>query len=459
MRRRDFLTTGGLGLTAIPALLGTNSVLGVEKPVAEFAGNGKTILEEQRKIPVVRQADVVVCGAGPAGVAAAISAARKGAKTLLIDSQGCLGGIWTASLLSLILDTYQKEGLLNEIIAKLDAIPGTTRRHGAGSVNYDPETMKIVLEEMCAEAGVQIQYFTQVAGAVKDGNRIKAVITESKSGREAIAGKVFLDCTGDGDLAARAGCGFDFGNPQTGKFQPMSFIVLVTGIKASEVRPFYYEIGNDEGRQYKKNMIAEMARAGFTPSYGGPSLFIIRDDFFAMMTNHEYGFKGFDVRELTEATLRGRKEMFFQIDALRKLGAPWSNLRIVATPSLIGIREGRRIHGLYTITSEDLRIGRTHDDAVCKVHFPIDVHSTDPGKGKYVETTSFRAKPFDIPIRSLIAKEVEGLMMAGRCISGDFISHSSYRVTGNAVPMGEAAGRLAAKAAKENKTPRELVTK
>ncbi len=464
MRRRDFLTSGSLGLTAatIPALLKTEYLSGAEKASAgitgnRIAGDRKMVLEEQRQIPVVCQADVVICGAGPAGVSAALSAARTGAKTILLDSQGCLGGIWTASLLSLILDTTGKKGILEEIIAKLDAIPGTTRRHGAGSVNYDPEVMKLVLEEMCAEAGVQIQYFTQVVGAIKDGHRIKAVITESKSGREAIVGKVFIDCTGDGDLAARSGCGFDFGSPETGKFQPMSFIVLVTGIKSSEVRPFYYDMENPAGRNYKKNMMAEMVRAGFTPSYGGPSLFIIRDDFFAMMTNHEYGFKGVDVRQLTEATLRGRKEMFFQIESLRKLGDPWTNLRIVSTPSLIGIREGRRIHGLYTVSTEDLRIGKKHDDAVCEVRFPIDVHSTDPVKGKYVESTTFRARPYDIPIRALIAKDVEGLMMAGRCISGDFIAHSSYRVTGNAVPMGEAAGVLAAKAAKADKTPREMI--
>jgi hypothetical protein len=135
------------------------------------------------------------------------------------------------------------------------------------------------------------------------------------------------------------------------------------------------------------------------------------------------------------------------------MGGPWKNLHIVATAAQIGVREGRRIHGRYTVTADDLREGRKHEDAVCRVTFPIDVHSTDPTKDKGIVGAGFRAKPYDIPLRALIAKDVDGLMMAGRCISGDFIAHSSYRVTGNAVAMGEAAGKTAAEAAKSGKLP------
>ena len=134
-------------------------------------------------------------------------------------------------------------------------------------------------------------------------------------------------------------------------------------------------------------------------------------------------------------------------------------MRIVATPAQIGVREGRRLHGLYTISADDLREGRSQPDAVCKATFPIDVHSTNPRKEKGIEKVGFRTKPYDIPLRALIAREVTGLMMAGRCISGDFLAHSSYRVTGNAAAMGAAAGAVAAEAAKTNRLPQEVSIK
>ena len=126
------------------------------------------------------------------------------------------------------------------------------------------------------------------------------------------------------------------------------------------------------------------------------------------------------------------------------------------TTTQIGVREGRRIHGRYTLTSEDLIEGARFDDAICRVTMGIDVHSTDPTKTKAVETKPHRSQPYDIPLRALIARDVDGLLMAGRCISGDFIAHSSYRVTGNAVTMGQAAGICAARAALTNVLPHQV---
>lgn len=415
---------------------------------AEAAPSG--LREPARDLPVRPAADVVVCGGGPAGVAAAISAARNGAKTLLLEQHGCLGGIWTAGLLSWILDHKNKTGLMQEIFARLGKHGGRALTNENG---YDPEVMKWVLEELCTEASVEIQLHTRVCAAARDGRRLTHVITESKSGREAVPGKVFVDCTGDGDLGAAAGCGFDLGDPQTGQTQPMSLMALVTGIVPDEVKEFYR---NDETKDWaspKERLRQEMERSGHSPSYAKPTLFRLRDDLFALMANHEYNVLGTDVRDLTAATLRARKELHRLVSGLRSLGGPWKNLRIVATAEQIGVREGRRLHGRYTVTADDLCEGRRHEDAVCRVTFGIDVHSTDPAKDKGISKAPFRSKPYDIPLRALIAKDVDGLMMAGRCISGDFIAHSSYRVTGNAVAMGEAAGKVAAEAAKTGRLP------
>ncbi len=402
---------------------------------------------------------MVVCGGGPAGVTAAIAAARRGAKTLLLEAHGCLGGIWTAGLLAYLLDTNNKQGILREILERIAQFESqASGKPAALATCCDPEVVKIVLEQMCQEATVLIQYHTRVCGAVVDRasqHRLTHVIAESKSGREAFAGKVFIDCTGDGDLGALSGCRFAFGEPQTGLGQPMSMICLVTGLTPSDVRPYYRQPGDDWAGP-KDRLRLEMEKGGHSPSYAKPSLFHVRDDLFLLMANHEYGVRGTNARDVTTATLRARAELHRLIHGLRSLGGVWKNLRLVATAEQIGVREGRRIVGLYEITAEDLQAGRRHRDAVCRVTFPVDVHALDPKREKGIEKAAFKAKAYDIPLRALIAKDVRGMMMAGRCISGDFLAHSSYRVTGNAAAMGEAAGRVAAAAALDGRLPEEI---
>jgi len=413
------------------------------------------IHEDARDIPIAEETDVVVCGAGPAGVAAAIAAARTGARTRLLERHGCLGGIWTAGALSWIIDANDKPGLMAELIAELKRRASyVTRVEGATSFGYDVEEMKLLLEQMCAQAGIRVQLHTHVAAAAKDdSNRLTAVITESKSGREAWTAKAFVDATGDGDLAAQAGCGFDLGHPETGLTQPMSLMALVAGVRFQEVEEFVAGLG----REPKERLLAEMERAGVSPSYAGPTLFRIRDELFALMANHEYGVSAIDADQITQATLRARAEVHELVNGLRSLGGRWSGLRLVVTGAQIGVREGRRIHGLYTVTLDDMLRGARHEDAVCRVNFGIDVHSTDPSESKYLDKVNrTRTQPYDIPLRALIARDVDGLLLAGRCISGDFLAHSSYRVTGDAVPMGQAAGVAAALCAINGSVPKAL---
>lgn len=421
---------------------------------------GKIFHESARDVPVVEACDVVVCGAGPAGIAAAINAARGGAKVRLLEVHGCLGGVWTAGALTWILDYANKPGLMAEIVRHLQTRHAQAHK---GSVAYDVEQMKLLLEEMVSVVGVKVQYHTRVVAAVRDaGNRLSLVLTESKSGRQAWRAKTFIDTTGDGDVAALAGCGFDYGSPGSrseggGRAQPMSLMALLTGLDTEQVTPFTRELAEKGGWAGPKDRLrAEMERAGVTPSYAMPTMFHLREDLFALMANHEYGVSPMDAGEMTAATMRARAELHKLVNGLRSLGGPWSKVKIVATGEQIGVREGRRIHGLYEVKTDDLANGAKFDDAICRVTFPIDVHSTDPTKTKAIEAKPVKSRPYDIPLRSLIAKDVGGLLMAGRCISGDFIAHSSYRVTGNAVAMGEAAGAAAALAAAGNVTPAEV---
>jgi len=437
------------------ALVGVGICKAGERTTGDQQGK-QTYREPARDVPIVEKADVVVCGAGPAGVAAAIAAARSGARTRLIEANGCLGGVWTAGLLGWILDTKDKPGLLVEIMSRIEERESGYINQPGYSFAYDVEAMKCLLEQICNDAGIKIQLHTRVVAAVRNSqDRLSLAITESKSGRQAWAGRIFVDATGDGDLAAQAGCDFHLGRPTDGKTQPMSMMAILSGVRFEQIKQFVRGTEKDSSIP-KLKLLVELRRAGVDPSYSKPTLFRIYDDLFCLAANHEYDVLPTSAADLTEATIRARAEINRIIDALRRAGGAWTNLRLVATNEHIGVREGRRIHGLYKVSAEDLKQGLRHEDSICRVHFGVDVHSVSESEGKGITRTGVRSRAYDIPLRALIAGDVKGLVMAGRCISGDFIAHSSYRVTGNAVAMGQAAGITAAIAAKTNRLPQEV---
>jgi hypothetical protein len=376
-------------------------------------------------------------------VAAAIASARAGAKTVLLEVQGCLGGVWTSGLLSYIIDAGEKPGIMAELLRRLGD-EGWQR----GGTNYDAEGMKLILETLCREAGVQVRLHTRVVAAARDEqNRLAVAVTESKSGREAWAAKVFVDATGDGDLAAQAGCGFDLGHPESGQTQPMSLMCLLTGLDVLELDAAGLARHEGDGaynNAVKVRMREAMSAAGVAVSYAMPTLFQIHDDLYALMATHQYGASALDANQLTAATLEARGEVHALLNALRRSGGVWRHARIVATANHIGVREGRRIHGRYEITRDDLERGARFKDAACHVTFGVDIHSVTPSKHVGYSSDGVKARPYNIPLRALIARDCDGLMLAGRCISDDFWAHASYRVTGNAVAMGYAAGAVAA---------------
>ncbi|MDD4922649.1 MAG: FAD-dependent oxidoreductase [Bacteroidales bacterium] len=441
MKRREFLGKSAAGIAV--AGFGLSGLI-----PAKAAPQGK--LRFSADVPLSEKVDVIVCGGGPAGFAAAVSAARSGARVRLIELQGYLGGTWTAGLMTNFLDSDNKEGLMKEIL-EVQKFAGITQSRW-----LDVEITKLWLEKLCVEAGVELLYHTRVVDALVEKGRLTAIVTENSNGRQAWPASVFIDTTGNGDLAARSGCGFDVGHPETGLVQPLSLNFLVSGIQLKDLQERkMIAMPGLTWAEPKENLLAEIRKGGADCTYAKPTIFPIRNDFFSLMSNHQYKVNTLDAGEMTKATITARAEIHRQVDALRSLGGMWKDIRIVATADQIGIRESRRIHGLYTVTLDDMTRGARFDDAVCRATFNVDVHALDPAKNKGIDH-GFKVKPYDIPLRSLIAKDVKGLMMAGRCISGDFLAHSSYRVSGNAVAMGESAGKVAAKAAKEGKLPQEV---
>jgi hypothetical protein len=452
--RRMFIGAAtALGAASTPQMLqGADNV-------ASVSSDGKSFLEPAMTLPLVSDADVIVCGAGPAGVSAAIAAARSGAKVRLFEWRGCVGGIWTAGLLGWLID-FDKPGLNRELVSKLEE-RGLRRGTDAESMTYEPEGMKLLLEEMLVEAGVKFQLHTRVAAAYRDGQRLSTIVTESKSGRQAWRAPVFIDTTGDGDLGALAGCEWEIGETKECPCQPMSLNALLVVKDAEALREFVRmdKQSPDENDGRKKDRIRqEIERTGHFPSYSKPTLWQVRDNLILAMFNHEYGTKPFDAAAVTEATVRARAEMNKMILGLRKLGGPWEGVQIAATAEQIGVRDGRRIRGRYVVSQADVASGATHDDAVVKPTFSVDIHalSAELNKTHGYTNRGVKTKPYDIPLRALIARDVDGLMMAGRCISGDFIAHASYRVTGNAVAMGEAVGVVASIASKTQRLPHEV---
>jgi hypothetical protein len=411
------------------------------------------IEEPGKTLPICGRYDVIVCGGGPAGFAAAVSAARSGARTCLVEHQGFLGGIWTAGLLSFILDARDKPGLIAEVRRRL---------HARGAIReardlYDAEEMKLLLEQMCRESGVVVRLYTRLASVLTRERRIRHVILEAKEGRFALEANTFVDATGDGDLGALAGCGFDFGRSGDGRTQPMTLMALVSGVP-EEVRNGTFASAMSGSCLSKDGFYNNLARAGYAPSYTKPSLFALPNGLCCLMANHEYERSGLKSEDLTAASMNAREEIRRVVESMRKIAPKWDAVRLVATAPQIGVREGRRLQGRYRLTLEDLQRGARFDDGITRATFPIDVHSIrrSDGGGYSSDGAVAPAQPYDIPLRCLIAADVDNLAMAGRCISGDFHAHASYRVTGNAVATGEAAGLVAALAALGDGRPADV---
>ena len=408
---------------------------------------------EPEKIPEAGAAEVIVAGGGPAGVCAAIAAAETGAVTMLIEEAGCLGGVWTSGALAWILDAEGKsrKSILTRIVKTLRQ-RDELEFAGAGTPAFQVEAMKVLLDELSLAAGVKIRCYTRVVGVKRSSEgAISHLITESDSGREAWGGRVFIDCTGDGTLGALAGNAFELGEPSTHRTQPMSLLALLTGLDPEQVRPYLAEQG--AWHEVAARFSSLLSEGTYRPSYRGVALFHLGKGLFMLMANHQYGCSSLDAGDLTKATIAARGEIYRQIQILRTRGPVWRNVQLVATGARIGAREGRRLNGLYRVTLRDVLTGKTHPDGICPVRFGIDVHALSQDGDCKLEATPPVAGCYEIPLRALIARDLPNLLMAGRCISGDFHAHASYRVSGNSAVTGQAAGILAALAAKRGTFP------
>ncbi|MBA4387207.1 MAG: FAD-dependent oxidoreductase [Verrucomicrobia bacterium] len=405
----------------------------------KFRKSNAWIVETEHTIPVMREVDVLVAGGGPAGMCAALAAARTGARTMLVERYGCLGGIWTAGLVNPLFEYANKGAILADLVTALKTAGGWG---GLWNMCFDGEQMKLLLDRMALEAGIDVLMHTLIVESLVEDGVVRGVVVENKNGRGAILARVTIDCTGDGDVAARAGASFGKGRSNDGLTQSMTLMFRVGGVKfqqkdASDLYSVIRQFAPEEaaGLTHNKPWIINLPRPG---------------EAVVQMT-HMLRMDGTRAEDLTAASMEGRRQVARAMEIFRKCASRLGDVYLIETAMQIGVRETRRIIGDYVITEDDLVTGRTFEDGMVTASFGIDIHSPDSA-----DQIVRPVKPYWIPYRSQLPNGLEQILTAGRCISGTHEAHAAYRVTGTCAAMGHVAGTAAAMSVCAGVSPRKL---
>lgn len=414
-------------------------------------------LERESRLPVKARYDVLVAGSGPAGFAAAVTAARAGAKTLIVEQGGCIGGISTAGLMSHWTGDVDSS-LYREVLARCrDAAGQPFSGDDESRVYIDTERLKLVMLEMLLDAGAEILFYTFLCDAVTEEGRVTGVTAVNKGGRFCLAADVVIDATGDGDIACRAGVAYHVGREQDGKMQPATVMFKVGGVDKDRA----VLLGSFESRyQTERGELQALAKkllphpAGHVLLYPNPLPGIVTVN----MTNCVQ-IDGTRAEDLTRAEITCRRQIYAIEAFLREYVPGFENCFVVTSASLVGVRETRHFVGMQTLTEEDISSARQFSDWVVRgAYFNFDVHGLDEagldatGKQKSFEQTM----GYTIPYGCLVPEKLRGLLLAGRNISGTHMAHSNYRAMPICLATGEAAGAAAALSVRTGVSPELL---
>lgn len=433
------------------------------------------IIEPQKKIDILDDADICVLGGGTTGIMAAVRAARLGAKVVIVERQGCFGGNGTSGLVSVwhtMLDFDFKNqiisGLSEEVIERLKRrnavriVDPSSPEHKArisriSTYIYNPQEMKIELENMLQECRAVMYLHTLFCAPYVVDGKLKAVIVESKNGRQAICARFFIDATGDGDLCHRLGIpSSDYPDKQ-----PSTTSAVLYG---------YQSVDNP------RKVLLEHLPEYNLPNLGWDTPYVDAPD-VSLLAKSNVFHSCLDTKELTKGELEGRRQVRAMMDILKKYGNPTKPITLLNLSSYIGIREGRNIKCAYTLTGDDICKGRKFEDAIANGSYPIDIHHTEkPGctlwylngmteyevDGKPYEISWWKEPSDDypaywqIPYRSMVVREYDNLLVCGRAMDADRRAFGAIRVMINLNQTGEAAGVAAWLSLDSNKKNQDI---
>jgi len=441
----------------------------------------------QREVAVTASPDVLVVGGGPAGLCAAVAAARSGAKTMLVERHGCCGGMATMGLVAPFMTCYEAggdtmliRGLFEELVDRLVACGGAihpsevpahssfTSYIGPGHLHvtpFDAEALKRVADEMLTEAGVDVLYHTSFLGLEKDGDSIRYVYLHTKEGVEAVAPRVVVDCTGDGDVAVNAGAPFHKGNEAGDgkggiKMQPASMFFRIGNVDLAKVDA---DIEANKDNFYRKNGINyrsfhwRVAEAKANGDWNLERVSIgmfrgVKEDEWSINTSRVMQVDGTDSRSLSRAEMIGREQVDHIFKFLVKYVPGCENAKLLSVAPVIGIRETRHIHGIKTLTVEDCLNGVVPEDAILLAANSVDVHGKfGPMSNEYIALDP--GVYYGIPYGCLVPQNVDNLLVAGRCLSATSDAAGAVRVMPPCMAMGHAAGVAAAMSAQSGIVP------
>lgn len=429
----------------------------------------------------VLNTQVLVCGGGVAGVAAAIASARTGAKTLLTERSSMLGGSATSGLVGPFMTCFDlKEerqiirGIFDEIVIEMEKRGGAIHPSKVGNgtdyasysvrghahvTPFDPEVLRSVLFEKLIESGAELLLYSTVVDAIVQDNCVKGVVLLQKEGLCIVNADIVVDCTGDADVIYASGAAYEQGRKEDGLTQPMTLFLRVDGVDDQVVDDYVKAHPENYGKLFA-SIVAKTQKSGDCPIYRERIgvYKMLRPGEWRVNTTRIFRMDGTLSKDLTAAEIEGRKQADALIPYFRKYFPGFANVRLVQAATTVGVRESRRLCGVYTLQMEDLSEDKHFDDCIALCSYPVDIHSpTGQGGGViWNEATITPPNQFEIPYRILVAQKMDGVLVAGRCVSATHETLGSIRVMPPSFATGQAAGTAAALCVLNGIQPRNL---
>ena len=393
----------------------------------------------------MKKYDLVVVGGGISGVAAAVSGAREGLSVLLIEKEGVLGGAMSNNLVYPFMRCTTKGE--NSRLINAGIFKEMLTRYGNHKISY--EIFKFIFDDMVISAGVDVLFHATVFDVKTEGRNIKSVSVNASASVFDISADFFIDATGDGELIALSGCEFQLGREQDGLCQPMTTCFRLGGI---DVKKFCDEQWNyiDEWyniqrkyKEWKKEGKIKNPRENILVFFG------LGDGVGHFNTTRVIKHDPTNPFELSEAEIISRQQILEMIDFLKENSEACKNAFLISVANGIGIRESRKLKGVYILTQEDIVSCREFEDTIALGSYDIDIHNPE-GTGTHIHEFG-DGEYYKIPYRSLLPKEYDNMLVAGRCLSADHYAHSAVRIMPICACLGEAAGTALAIAKKSGK--------